>query len=145
MRQSNSYRFLWITHIMFMWPCTLHHITWKASTFLLLHLSLSLSTPNKNSCDCIAAMGVSFLSTCPSLLPLVAYDTPPSARYQPRSVSFHFALLVSLNTRTMQLQIMQVHGCCYVALWMNYGKWLWNFALIWQRNTPFFYRQMLVC
>ncbi|KAL3034451.1 hypothetical protein AAZX31_02G195300 [Glycine max] len=32
-------------------------------------------------------MGVSFLSTCPSLLPLVAYDTPPSARYQPRSVS----------------------------------------------------------
>ncbi|KHN35490.1 Thylakoid lumenal 29 kDa protein, chloroplastic [Glycine soja] len=32
-------------------------------------------------------MGVSFLSTCPSLLPLVAYDTPPSTRYQPRSVS----------------------------------------------------------
>ncbi|KAH1095072.1 hypothetical protein GYH30_040391 [Glycine max] len=32
-------------------------------------------------------MGVSFLSTCPSLLPLVAYDTPSSTRYQPRSVS----------------------------------------------------------
>ncbi|BAT81874.1 hypothetical protein LR48_Vigan07g196300 [Vigna angularis] len=32
-------------------------------------------------------MGVSFLSTCPSLLSLVANDTPPSTRYHPRSVS----------------------------------------------------------
>ncbi|ESW13206.1 hypothetical protein PHAVU_008G176700 [Phaseolus vulgaris] len=32
-------------------------------------------------------MGVSFLSTCPSLLSIAANDTPPSTRYQPRSVS----------------------------------------------------------
>ena len=105
-RWSNECRFLWITRIVS--PSSLHITSklpffWFCITFQSFHfsgfasLSLSLETPKK--IVVVAAMGVSFLSTCPSLLSLVANDTPPSTRYHPRSVSFLFALPVSFNTQ----------------------------------------------